>query len=597
MKSVNTKGYRAIKMLCKDFFVVMFLKNIIVSVTPYVNYYLSAELLNELYVRNGKGIANIIVWILILNFAMAILKDFAEIIYNKRTVYLNSQEAYVLCNKVLNLSLEMIESNEIRQKRKRIVETSKIDNNGRGAFIYSIDSVERGIFNLVFACLLAIEMFNELIKSGVYKSLILFILLNIFSIIIYVKFNRIKEMRNNRLANEISNYMVKENQLDDAIDYQQLGKDIRIYGLDNFIIALKEHVLECHKKSFSQYQKKKIKIESWGVVIYFILQIISYVFVGLWTMQKVIKIGSLLKYIGLVQGMINAIMMIIHGLGRLKGNKQFLKEYTDFLDLKSESQTGNLNVPEGDFFLEFQNVSFRYKGSEEYVIKDVSFSVKKGEHIALVGVNGSGKTTLIKLLCRFYQPTKGRICLNNVDIGKIDYKEYVKLISPVFQGFELLPFLISENIAMSNEYDINKVNECMKKALLDEVFLRNNLPEKKYLYKEFAPEGVNVSKGEAQKLAIARALYKDGEIFVLDEPTASLDSLSEIEIYKQFHKGQKNKNVFFITHRLSSTVFCDRIIVLRNGSIVEMGTHDELINSYGEYSKLWKAQAQYYVEQ
>lgn len=594
-QNVNRKGIKIIRQQCRGYLGIMLLKNVVISIIPYMNFYLSAEFINALFDGNNSFAIKIIVFTLGLNGILSICKSFFEILYKRKNAELDADEAYLFCKKILGLSMEMIESSEVRKKRKKIVEAAKIDDNGRKSFLQSIDRIEQGFFNLIFSCLLAAELFVTLLIGKKYLSLFLFIILNVASITIYVIFNNIKEKKNNKLASDMSNYMVEENRLDDAFDLQKLGKDIRLYGIDKYINATKDHLLEIHKKSFSKFQKKKVGFEIGSVIIYYLFQVISYTFICAWAMMKVVKVGSILKYIGLVQGMINATIMIIQGKGRLKGNMIFLNEYTGFLELPGECQKGNIEVPKEIQSLEFKDVSFKYKNSEKYALKNVSFSVKRGEHVALVGVNGSGKTTLIKLLCRFYRPTEGKILLNDIDIESFNYRDYVSLISPVFQDFELLSFPIAENVSMSQTYNLEKCEACMKKSMLDEDFLTDNNRLSAYLNKDFDADGIYLSKGEAQKLAIARALYKEGSILVLDEPTASLDSLSEIAIYKQFHTEQQEKNVFFITHRLSSTIFCDRILVFYDGEIIETGNHETLLDMQGEYYKLWMAQAQYYV--
>ena len=210
-------------------------------------------------------------------------------------------------------------------------------------------------------------------------------------------------------------------------------------------------------------------------------------------------------------------------------------------------------------------------------------------------MNGSGKTTMIKLLCRLYDPTEGYITLNGIDIQKYDYEDYLKLFSVVFQDFKLFSFSVGENVAASVDYDEDKVWSSLEKAgMLERV---KAMPKglKTPVYKDFEEDGVEISGGEAQKIAIARALYKDAAFVILDEPTASLDPIAEHEIYSRFNDMVKDKTAVYISHRLSSCRFCDRILAFDNGQLIQDGSHEELLeNPEGKYSELWNAQAQYY---
>lgn len=244
--------------------------------------------------------------------------------------------------------------------------------------------------------------------------------------------------------------------------------------------------------------------------------------------------------------------------------------------------------------IEFQDVSFTYPGTEKEVLSHISFVIHPEERLALVGKNGSGKSTFIKLLCRLYEPTSGKILYNGIDIIKINYRQYLDMFSVVFQDFTLFSFPIGQNVSAKSTYDRKKAEFYLKQAgLLEKV---NQLPDgiDTFLNKNMNDNGVDLSGGESQKLAIARALYKDSPIVIMDEPTASLDPIAEAEIYTKFSNMVENKTAIYISHRLSSCRFCQRIAVFEDGKIVEIGNHNELVNNNGSYSDLWNAQAQYY---
>ena len=242
--------------------------------------------------------------------------------------------------------------------------------------------------------------------------------------------------------------------------------------------------------------------------------------------------------------------------------------------------------------MKFYTKTFAYV----FPLKNINLTLKSGEKLAVVGMNGSGKSTFIKLLCRLYDPTEGEILLNGIDIRKYDYKEYMNIFSVVFQDFNLFALKLGENVAAKSGYDKKAVEEALSKAGFSERL--NDLPEgvETYLYKDYNKDGVNVSGGEAQKIAIARALYKDAPFLILDEPTAALDPVAEAQIYSKLNDIVSDKTAIYISHRLSSCKFCDEILVFEGGTVIQQGTHNSLVSEInGKYYELWHAQAQYYT--
>ncbi len=268
------------------------------------------------------------------------------------------------------------------------------------------------------------------------------------------------------------------------------------------------------------------------------------------------------------------------------------------LDISDEMYKGKLSLEkrlDNRYEVEFRNVSFRYPGQAEYAIRNLSLKLRIGEKMAIVGMNGSGKTTMIKLLCRLYDPEEGQILLNGVDIRKFRQDEYIRLFSVVFQDFRLLSMPLGQNVAASTEVDRERAMECLKQAGLEKR-VQEGIGLDTILYQDTADDGVEISGGEAQKIAIARALYKDAPFLLLDEPTASLDPLSEYEIYSGFESMTGGKTAIYISHRLSSCRFCNDIVVFHEGRLVQRGSHEELLgDEAGKYHELWHAQAQYYT--
>ena len=275
----------------------------------------------------------------------------------------------------------------------------------------------------------------------------------------------------------------------------------------------------------------------------------------------------------------------------------YLATYEDFIAQPSMSYDGTLPIEkrdDGQYAFAFHDVSFSYPGTDIPVLEHVTLSFTIGDKTALVGRNGAGKTTLIKLLCRLYEPTSGHITLNGIDIRKYNYKEYTQAFSVVFQDFPLFSLPLDENIAAGTEIDEAALQSSLAKVgLTDRV---QQLPQgvRTRLYNNNG-SGVDLSGGEAQRTAIARALYKDAPFVILDEPTAALDPIAEAEIYEQFSQMISGKTAVYISHRMSSCKFCDRIIVLDHGRIAEDGTHDTLLANHGIYANLYETQAQYYT--
>jgi ATP-binding cassette subfamily B protein len=287
--------------------------------------------------------------------------------------------------------------------------------------------------------------------------------------------------------------------------------------------------------------------------------------------------------------------------GTLKANSDYLEKTFTFLDIPNAMYQGSLTTEKRSdrkYEIEFRNVSFRYPGSDIWALRNVNMKFRVGKRLAIVGENGSGKTTFIKLLCRLYDPQEGQILLNGIDIRKYRYDDYRSIFSVVFQDFQLLCQPLGANVAGSMHYDRERVRRALTDAGFGERLATMQDGLDTMLYKNLSEDGVEISGGEAQKIAIARALYKDAPFIILDEPTAALDPIAEAEIYSKFDEIAGDKTAIYISHRLSSCKFCDEIAVFSGGAVIQQGTHDALVaDEGGKYYELWHAQAQYYTAQ
>ncbi|MSA99605.1 ATP-binding cassette domain-containing protein [Finegoldia sp. BIOML-A3] len=311
-----------------------------------------------------------------------------------------------------------------------------------------------------------------------------------------------------------------------------------------------------------------------------------------------ISIGMLSQYLGSLINFTSNLSKFLEGVALYKSNTPYAELMMDYLHKKSEFYNGSLTTEKRSdkkYGVEFKNVSFKYPGTDNWVLKNINLKFDLGKKLAIVGQNGCGKTTFVKLLIRFYDVTEGEILLNGINIKKYRYDEYLKIFSVVFQDFNLFAYPLAQNVASGMDYDEEKVVQSLKDVGMYDDVQKWDKGIQTYLYKDIDENGISVSKGQEQKIAIARALYQDSPFLILDEPTASLDPISEAEIYEKLGEIIKDRTAIFISHRLSSCKFSDKIIVFDKGEIAETGDHDSLISKNGMYKKLWDAQAEFYV--
>lgn len=373
--------------------------------------------------------------------------------------------------------------------------------------------------------------------------------------------------------------------------------DIRIYE--------QQYIIHEMFKKYDSTDKRNRHMEVLGVIFaagYMIAKVsigLVYLLVCLKAWTGAFDIGSITQYVGAITAMCGGVRGIFIVATDLCMNACFLDSIKKYLEIPDHMYQGSLTTEKRSdrkYEVEFKNVSFKYPGTENWVLRNVSMKFRIGSRLAIVGENGSGKSTFIKLLCRLYDPQEGKILLNGIDIRKYKYEDYMELFSVVFQDFQLLAGALGSNVAGSKEYDKNRA----EKALSDAGFAERLASMEKGLdtsiYREFDENGIEPSGGEAQKIAIARALYKNAPFLILDEPTAALDPMAEAEIYAQLNQIAGDKTSIYISHRLSSCRFCEEILVFDKGRIVEQGSHEKLLeNGSGKYHALWNAQAQYYV--
>lgn len=381
----------------------------------------------------------------------------------------------------------------------------------------------------------------------------------------------------------------------------EYAKDVKIFGLVPWL----NDVYDKAVNAYVAFHKKAESVYVWGSVLdlllTFLRNALAYAFLIGSVIKNRITVSEFLLYFSAVSGFATWVTGILGGLSTL--NKQSLdlttvREFLEFPEPFKFDIGEPLSVEKGTAYeIRLENVSFRYPSSEKYTLTDINLTLKPGEKLAVVGLNGAGKTTLIKLICGFLDPTEGRVTLNGEDIRKYNRQDYYKIFSAVFQSFLVLPTTIAANVAQTEDgIDKEKVKVCVEKASLKEKI--ESLPKgyDTLLRREIHDDAILLSGGETQRLMLARALYKDAPIVVLDEPTAALDPIAESQIYQKYDEMTEGKSSIYISHRLASTRFCDRIIMVDGGIIAEEGTHEELLKKGGKYAELYEVQSKYYKE-
>jgi len=377
----------------------------------------------------------------------------------------------------------------------------------------------------------------------------------------------------------------------------QWAKEIRLNGIGKWLLEKERHYTYVDNDSYRRSNNHYIRSGITRAGLTFVQQCAAYAFLTVKVLSGGMGVGSFTMCVGAVTSFADALRQIMDSFTEIRAFDMYYDKLDEYLNIPQTLRTGKrLPVENKQHGICFENVSFRYPGAEVWALKDVNLTLRAGERLSLVGENGSGKTTLIKLLCRLYDPTEGRILMDGTDIRDLDYDRYLAQFSTVFQDLQLFDFSLRDNLALGR-----KISDQNLLDVLDQVGLRERvemLPKglDTHVGRTFDEQGFEPSGGEAQKIALARALCKDAPVVVLDEPTAAMDPRAEYELYRSFDELVGGKTAVYISHRMSSSRFCDRVAVLDGGRLTECGTHDELILRNGKYAELYALQAQYYTD-
>lgn len=509
---------------------------------------------------------------------------FMQELLNGSARIIRMRYAVLAFRKNLYTDYKNIESPHGREKNKRAMEFYRSYYSGSSDFLDSC--------NQFCVCIVGIITSLALIYK-INMIMILIILATCVCEFFLLKFLNKKEKKT---KNERSKIFVRFDYYYNLCRDFSAAKDIRLYGFtDYFMLAVAKIIYELDAVN-QKFARQNIKVGGTRALLNLLRELVAYVYLTYLVCSSRLSVSDFIFYFGIITGFSNWIMNAVYQYSNLERCCNDCAAFREF----AESTDENDNKPDIDFkgieSIEFQNVSFKYQSAEKSTINNMSFKVNKGENIAIVGENGAGKTTAVKLLCGLYYPTSGEILINGKSNRDFSGNSYFNLFSAVFQDYYFMPMTIAENICATSNYDKEKLFDAFEKAGISNKINRLPNKEKSYMIKDVYKNAVDFSGGEKQKLLLAKAIYKNAPVLILDEPTAALDPIAENELYLKYNEITSNKISFFISHRLSSTRFCDRILFIKDGRIAESGTHEELMALKGSYYRMYQIQSYYYKE-
>lgn len=568
---------------------------------PYLSLFFSARILNLLLAKSYRACLYTVVVFLLTQYGLGLFEKICR-------QYLDGQKELCLARteqkitaKALELEFEKFEKTETMDAIRR-TNVSSMGSGNVGDQLLVIHTLVTSLLSVLYALFFLLRLFllSDSNRKNFFTSpfsMLALLLLCGVQLALSSRINRrstqkkIELNQGNDHSNSVANYLAN------VTLEERRADDIRIGHLDHFLDAQFGKAMEHFLPMYLDFARFSAITDGKNALLSLLSNFAAYLVIGARALYGVLPIGDVLLYAGSVTRAMSDLQTFLATGSEFDYINSYLSTYEDFIAQPSMAYDGTLPIEkrdDGQYEFAFHDVSFSYPGTNIPVLEHVTLSFAVGEKTALVGRNGAGKTTLIKLLCRLYEPTSGYITLNGIDIRKYSYKEYTQAFSVVFQDFHLFSLPLDENIAAGTEIDEAALQSSLAKVGLTECVQR--LPQGTHtrLYNNNGA-GVDLSGGEAQRTAIARALYKDAPFVILDEPTAALDPIAEAEIYEQFSQMTAGKTAVYISHRMSSCKFCDRIIVLDHGRIAEDGTHGTLLANHGIYANLYETQAQYYT--
>ncbi len=562
---------------------------ILASIAPFIGIFLPKFLIDELL---GQRRIEIILMTLIGFFLLSSVVNYSiawlRCAYSPRVTKIRTDYITMISDKIMKMDFKNTEDPEVLNKIKSVMNAVMSNNTG----------VE-GVYHTLLGLFGRLTAFVGYISIVLFLSpwILLFLIINV--LISYALTMRVKKYEYSQKEKAADKDRRTFYVFDTMYDFAY-GKDIRIYDIKNILIDKFKRFRGERIDISNDVQEKQLKVKIVDVILLVIRECVVYGYLIYDVLFRGMGIGDFTMYFSTINGFGDWMKGILDDLANIKAQNMYLDDMREFLEIKSENKEKTKDIPiDSSYEIEFKNVSFKYPKTDKYIYKNLSLKIKKGQRLAIVGINGAGKTTFVKLLCRLYEPTSGEILINGVNIKDFSKEEYYKILSVVFQDIKTFAFTVAENVSLENLEDVDreKVLYCIEKAGVGDKINSLKKGIDTSLLKILDGEGVELSGGENQKLALARALYKNGKIVILDEPTSALDAVAEYNIYKGFDELIGDKTAIYISHRLASTKFCDVIAFFENGEIVEYGTHEELLKKNGKYSDMFNIQAQYYKEE
>ena len=492
-------------------------------------------------------------------------------------------------DKALRLDYEMLEKPEILDVQQRAEQATGGNNNGVEGMMHLMAGMATSLFTVLVTfgavCVLDFRLILVLIVLGILQGL---------------HYNYVVKLCKREVWDKLAPVWRQEyymNRVTQDFDY---AKDIRLFRLADFLLGKQRKVFEKKEERMDYHYNQWFRHALLVRGVYLVGSALIYGVLVYSVLRKGMSIGNFTLYLTLAMSFSGSLSSFLQSLGEYGKASLEVDDFRTFMELELGDGKDALPLPEAeDYVIEFHDVGYRYLKAEKNALEHLNLTLHAGEKLAVVGINGAGKSTMIKLLLRLYDPTEGYITLNGVDIRRYRREDYYRLFSPVFQNVEVMAFPVAENVSMKarEETDFRQAMNALREAGLGEKL--EALPKgiETELLKIVDEEGVDLSGGEKQKLALARALYKAAPIVVLDEPTSALDALAEQQLYERFDHMIGKKSAVYISHRLASTRFCDRIAMFQDGHMIELGSHEELMAQGGEYAHMFEVQAQYYREE
>lgn len=607
--TISRRGFAILQKHFPGLLRTMILSSAASALTPYVGIWFSARILNELAgARRPEALRSLVLATLVSTALLGFLCHFLQTsLSQKWDLYYRKRHTIDSC-KFFSMDYEDVDRAEVRELFRKIRGNENWNDWGFSRLLDFLENFTGGVVGILGAVVLTISLFTTPVPNGRFTFLNhpAFVLAVTGVLLFTVWFSSFCHNRATDCEASLAEEATFGNRLGMLADWftnPKVALDVRMYNQQKII----RYYLDQDKTFspggvFARYTKGPIGLwHTLGTCMSAVLIGFVYVFVCLKAWAGAFGVGSITQYVGSVTALAKSLSALIESIGLLKSNAPFLKLYYEFLDIPNKMYQGSLTTEkrsDRQYDVEFRDVSFKYPGTDVWALRHVNMKFRVGSRLAVVGENGSGKSTFIKLLCRLYDPTEGEIRLNGIDIRKYKYEDYIDIFSVVFQDFHLISQPLGSNVAGCTNYDRERAINALKDSGFGERL--ESLPKglDTMLYRDIDQDGVEISGGEAQKIAIARALYKDAPFIILDEPTAALDPIAEAEIYSKFNDISGDRTAIYISHRLSSCKFCDEIAVFDKGSVIQKGTHETLLaDASGKYAQLWNAQAQYYVNQ